>query len=137
MGKVFSIAELSREFGITTRTVRFYEDKRLLFPKRDGNRRVFNTRDRVRLRLILRGKRLGFSLLEIREIIDLYDKDPTEVKQLQQLIRVIRSHKNSLLLKLKDIKVTLKELQNREQEYCKLLSKCFTNICPCKNIFFW
>ena len=123
MGKVFSIAELSREFGITTRTVRFYEDKRLLFPKRDGNRRVFNTRDRVRLRLILRGKRLGFSLLEIREIIDLYDKDPTEVKQLQQLIRVIRSHKNSLLLKLKDIKVTLKELQNREQEYCKLLSK--------------
>ena len=123
MGKVFSIAELSREFEITTRTVRFYEDKRLLFPKRDGNRRVFNTRDRVRLRLILRGKRLGFSLLEIREIIDLYDKDPTEVKQLQQLIRVIRSHKNSLLLKLKDIKVTLKELQNREQEYCKLLSK--------------
>ncbi|MBL95506.1 MAG: hypothetical protein CFH06_01576 [Alphaproteobacteria bacterium MarineAlpha3_Bin5] len=104
MGKVFSISDLSREFGITTRTVCFYEDKRLLFPKRDG-------------------KRPGFSLLEILEIIDLYDTEPAEVKQLQQLIRVIHSHENSLILKLKDIKVPLKELQNRGQEYYKLLSK--------------
>ena len=86
MSETYGIAELAREFDVTTRTVRFYEDKGLLAPLREGQRRVYAPRDRVRLRLIMRGKRLGFSLDEIRQLIDLYDVDPSEVMQLRHFL---------------------------------------------------
>jgi DNA-binding transcriptional MerR regulator len=79
MGTHFSITDLAREFAVTNRAIRFYEDEGLISPDRDGQRRVYNQRDRIRLMLILRGRRLGFSLKEIREIIDLYDADPNEI----------------------------------------------------------
>src|SRR5215470_14186477 len=76
MAERFTITQLSREFDVTTRTIRFYEDEGLLAPERRGQARIYGPRDRVRLRLILRGKRLGFSLSEIKEILDLYDREP-------------------------------------------------------------
>ena len=86
MTETSGIAELAKEFGVTTRTVRFYEDKGLISPTREGQRRIYSPRDRVRLRLIMRGKRLGLTLDEIAELIDLYDADPSEVTQLKQFI---------------------------------------------------
>jgi DNA-binding transcriptional MerR regulator len=82
----FTISELASEFEVTTRTIRFYEDQGMLAPARIGTRRVFSPRDRTRLRLILRGKRIGLSLVEIREIVDMYDGPPGEVGQLQRLL---------------------------------------------------
>ena len=87
MTESYGIAELAREFDITTRTVRFYEDKGLLSPERDGQRRIYGPRDRVRLKLIMRGKRLGLSLEEIGELMDLYDADPSEVTQTDTVYR--------------------------------------------------
>ena len=78
MKSVFSIGLLAREFDVTTRTIRFYEDQGLLSPRRRGQTRLFDQRDRTRLKLILRGKRLGFSLSEINEIVDMYDAPPGE-----------------------------------------------------------
>lgn len=79
----FSIGDLSKEFNITLRTLRFYEDKGLLNPKRDGMNRIYNRRDRARLKLVLMGKRVGFSLSEIRDMLDLYDLRDGQVTQLQ------------------------------------------------------
>src|SRR3970040_2395399 len=86
MSNTFTISELAREFGVTTRTIRFYEDEGLLSPKREGTNRVFSQRDRVRLKLALRGKRLGFSLAEIRELFELYDVSRDEHKQLEEFL---------------------------------------------------
>ena len=97
MSEAYGIAELAREFGVTTRTIRYYEDKGLLSPRRKGQRRVYAPRDRVRLRLIMRGKRLGFSLDEIRELIDLYDVDPSEATQLRHFLDKISEHKAVLV----------------------------------------
>ena len=97
MSETYGIAELAREFDVTTRTIRFYEDKGLLVPLREGQRRVYAPRDRVRLRLIMRGKRLGFSLDEIRQLIDLYDVDPSEVMQLRHFLDKIHEHKETLV----------------------------------------
>ena len=93
MSDTYGIAELAREFDVTTRTIRFYEDKGLLAPVREGQRRVYTPRDRVRLRLIMRGKRLGFSLDEIHQLIDLYDVDPSEVTQLRHFLDKIHERK--------------------------------------------
>lgn len=82
-GQTFSIGDLSKEFDVTLRSLRFYEDKELLFPKREGSRRIYSRRDRARLKLILMGKRVGFSLTEIREMLDLYDLKDGQVKQLR------------------------------------------------------
>lgn len=119
----FGIAELAREFEITTRAIRFYEDKGLLSPDRDGQRRVYGARDRVRLRLIMRGKRLGFSLDEIREMIDLYDVDPSEVSQLKLFIDKLRARREQLRRQQDDIVETLAELDRLEAESSDLLSK--------------
>ena len=81
MAETYGIAELAREFGVTARTIRHYEDEGLIAPLRDGQRRVYRPRDRTRLRLILRGRRLGFALAEVREIVDLYDAAPGEIGQ--------------------------------------------------------
>ena len=108
MGRTYSISELAEEFAVTTRTLRFYEDKGILSPERKGTARVYAERDRVRLRLALRGKRLGFSLDDCREIIELYDPIPgNKVRQLKRLQEKIAEHREVLLGKRADIDVTL------------------------------
>ena len=123
MSDIYGIADLAREFTVTTRTIRFYEDKGLLAPLRKGQRRIYAPRDRVRLRLIMRGKRLGFSLEEIRELIDLYDVDPTEVTQLRHFLEKIREHKAFLTRQQSDINETLKEMKRIEAQCSSLLSE--------------
>lgn len=123
MTETYGIAELASEFGVTTRTVRFYEDKGLLTPEREGQRRVYSPRDRVRLRLIMRGKRLGLSLEEIGELIDLYDVDPSEVRQLTQFVDVIRQRTEVLEGQKRDIDESLEELSRLEKQCTGLLAK--------------
>jgi DNA-binding transcriptional MerR regulator len=113
-GRLWSIAELAREFAITPRTIRFYEDEGMLHPLRQGTRRLFRARDRVRLKLILRGRRLGFSLADIREIIDLYDADPGEAGQLDLFLRKIAERRAQLERQAEDIRVTLDEMAELE-----------------------
>ena len=121
MSNSFTIAELAREFGVTTRTIRFYEDKNLISPERQGQRRVYSPRDRIRLRLIMRGKRLGFSLDEIAGMIDLYDVDPSETAQLTHFLEKLRERQAALRRQQKDITDILDELVRREQECEDLL----------------
>lgn len=111
----FGIAELAREFDVTTRTIRFYEDQKLLAPRRRGQTRVYAQRDRTRLRLILRGKRLGFSLSEVAEIIELYDTSPGEAGQLDFFIEKISERRTILEQQREDIAVTLEDLQAIER----------------------
>ncbi|WOX04306.1 MerR family transcriptional regulator [Microbulbifer pacificus] len=106
----YSISELAQEFGITTRTIRFYEDKGLLCPERRGQTRIYSPEDRVRLKLILRGKRLGFSLDESREIIDMYDPAKGNVEQLNRLLERIDSKRQQLLQQQRDIEKMLSQL---------------------------
>jgi DNA-binding transcriptional MerR regulator len=106
--QAYSIQQLSREFEVTPRALRFYEDKGLLTPARRGTTRLYSDRDRIRLRLALRGRRLGFSLEECREIIDMYDpRQPSGARQLLRLCDKIREHRSELLQKLRDIEATL------------------------------
>jgi len=121
--ETYGIAELAREFEVTTRTIRFYEDRGLLRPKREGQRRVYSSGDRVRLRLIMRGKRLGFSLGEIGEMIDLYDVDPTEVTQLRHFLDKIRERKAQLTRQKSDIDETIGEITRIEEKCASLLKQ--------------
>ena len=123
MTEMWGIAELATEFGVTTRTIRFYEDKGLVSPERKGQRRVYHPRDKVRLQLIMRGKRLGFSLEEIRAMIDLYDADPTEVAQLRLFIDKLHERKTQLLGQREDIDAVLVEIARREAQCEKLLNQ--------------
>ena len=122
MSTVYSIGELSREFGVTTRTIRFYEDKGLLSPAREGQSRIYQPRDRVRLKLILRGKRLGFSLKEIKNLIELYDAPEGEGAQLRSFIEKIRARRGELLAQRNDIEQVLDELDTLEQRCSELLA---------------
>lgn len=110
----FGIAELAREFGVTARAIRFYEDEGMLTPLREGTRRIYRPRDRTRLKLILRGRRLGFSLREIRDIVDLYDAAPGESGQLDYLVGKIGERRAELEAKRRDIDATLAELEALE-----------------------
>ena len=110
----YGIADLAREFDVTTRTLRYYEDEGLIAPERLGQRRIFSARDRVRLKLILRGKRLGFSIGEIREIINLYDAPPGEVGQIRFFLDKIRERRAALERQRDDIAATLAELNDVE-----------------------
>ena len=114
----FSISDLAREFGVTTRAIRFYEDEGLLSPGRSGRHRVYTSRDHVRLKLIVRGKRLGFSLSEVREIIEMYDLDPGESGQLRYFLEQIKKRREALQQQRHDIELTLDELDSIESE-CK------------------
>lgn len=118
---MFSITDLSKEFDITTRTIRFYEDKGLISPEREGQRRVYSQRDRVRLRLIMRGKRLGFTLSEIQELIDLYDSDRSEVTQLEFFLERIQDRRSVLSQQQADIEAILSELETLETHCSSLL----------------
>lgn len=106
----FSIGDLAREFDVTTRTIRFYEDQGLITPERRGQTRIYKQKDRVRLKLILRGKRLGFTLAETRTLFDMYDRDGSSVNQLQTMLTLIEDKKAALRQQLEDIKVVLHEL---------------------------
>ncbi|KGJ93619.1 MerR family transcriptional regulator [Thalassotalea sp. ND16A] len=111
----FSIGDLAREFDITTRSIRFYEDEGLLLPMRKGQTRIYNRRDRVRLKLILRGKRLGFTLAETGRLFELYDVDKTNTSQLATIKQLISDKKSALKQQLDDIKVVLMELDTLEK----------------------
>ncbi|WP_448211227.1 MerR family transcriptional regulator [Colwellia sp. MEBiC06753] len=113
--KTFAIGELAKEFDITTRSIRFYEDQGLITPTRRGQTRIYNQRDRVRLKLILRGKRLGFSLAETGRLFELYDIDKTSAKQLETILDLIADKKSQLNQQLEDIKIVLIELGNLEK----------------------
>ncbi len=110
------ITELTEEFGITTRTLRFYEDRKLLSPFRRGRKRLYRPRDRIRLKLILRGKRLGLSLDEIAEIIDLYDETSGPQKQIDKLLERIEARRAALKRQRQDIDDALAELATVEKK---------------------
>lgn len=110
MSITYTISELAREFDVTTRTIRFYEDQGLLNPRREGTSRIFSARDRVRLKLALRGKRLGFSLAEIRELFELYDISRDEQRQLQEFLARLERRRSHLEQQREDIEVMLNEI---------------------------
>jgi DNA-binding transcriptional MerR regulator len=112
--QTWSIAELAGEYDVTLRTIRFYEDRGLLTPERRGTARVYHPRDKVRLGLILRGKRLGFSLDEIATIVDMYDAEPGEEGQLVYLLDQIKLRRADLEQRRQDIDETLHELAEVE-----------------------
>jgi len=119
--KLYSTAELAGSAGVSPRTVRFYESRGLLKPQRAGAMRVFNGIDRARLTLILRGKRLGFSLKEIGEYLDLYGADPVQAEQANYVVDRSRERIAVLEGKLKDLQATLSELRQIEHEALKHL----------------
>ena len=120
----YSIGELAREFEITTRAIRFYEDQGLLAPERQGRRRIYNRRDRIRLKLTLRGKRLGLSLNEIKEILDLFDTPKGEQRQLSHFLSVLNRHRAHLEQQQRDIEAVLIEIDQARHECMTLLEKC-------------
>ncbi|NKB39226.1 MAG: MerR family transcriptional regulator [Gammaproteobacteria bacterium] len=126
MNQDYTIKNLSRDFEITPRALRFYEDKGILNPSRRGTTRLYSERDRTRLKLTLRGKRLGLKLEECREIIDMYDpRQPDDSLQLLKLCEKIREHRASLVNKIKDIEETMRAMDEVEG---KCLQKLIKNV---------
>jgi DNA-binding transcriptional MerR regulator len=123
MKQDYSIRELAKEFDVTTRTLRFYEEKGLLNPSRSGQTRVYTMADRTRLKLILRGKRLGLSLDESAEIILMYDPVGTNSKQILSLIDKIQDKRLQLEQQQKDLELTLLDLEAAEQRCSESLSR--------------
>lgn len=122
----YTISELAREFDVTPRTIRFYEDQGLLAPQRagtGGRQRVYSQRDRTRLKLTLRGKRLGLSLSEIRDLIDMYDSPSDTVAQLQRFLAVLARHRLTLEQQLRDLRETLAEIETHEARARGLLAE--------------
>ncbi|WP_431269927.1 MerR family transcriptional regulator [Dankookia sp. P2] len=111
MSELFTVNQLAEELGVTPRAIRFYEVKGLIAPRRAGTTRVFDRRDRARLLLVLRGKRLGFSLAEIRQILDLYDADHTQHSQISLLLARVRQRIEELEQQHRDLEQTLRELR--------------------------
>ncbi|MCC7487658.1 MAG: MerR family DNA-binding transcriptional regulator [Burkholderiales bacterium] len=123
MHATFSISDLAKEFGVTTRTIRYYEDQGLLNPAREGSSRIFTNRDRVRLKLVLRGKRLGFSISEIRELFELYDVSRDERRQLEAFLARLERRRVLLLQQREDIEVMLNEIDFFANQCRKALEK--------------
>ncbi|HSS64439.1 MAG TPA: MerR family DNA-binding transcriptional regulator [Gammaproteobacteria bacterium] len=121
MSETFSIGDLSREFEVTTRSIRHYEDLGLLAPSRSGQNRIYSARDRVHLKLILRGRRLGFSLKEIGELLELYDAPNGEASQLKRFIGKMRQRRQTLLEQRQDIDRVLEELDDLEKRCARIL----------------
>jgi DNA-binding transcriptional MerR regulator len=113
--RAWTIAEVADAFGVTHRTIRYYEDQGLVRPERRGTQRWFHPRDRVRLALVLRGRRLGFDLTEIRRIVDMYDEEPGEAGQLRYLLDQIAARRVELEQRRRDIDQTLTELDDVER----------------------
>lgn len=113
---IFAISDLAREFGITPRTIRFWEDQGILAPEREGSKRVFTRRDRARLKMALRGKRLGLSLAEIKDLIGMYASTEDETPQLLECLRVMSSRREALEQQREDIEAMLAEISQFEQQ---------------------
>ncbi|MBB6559688.1 DNA-binding transcriptional MerR regulator [Acidovorax soli] len=126
MATSYTISDLAKEFDLTTRAMRFYEDMGLLQPERTGpagRNRIYSARDRTRLRLTLRAKRLGLSLTEAKEIIDLYDSPRDTGAQLRKFLEVLGAHRKQLEEQLADLQANLEEVEEHEQEARALLDK--------------
>lgn len=121
--QTFTISELAREFAVTPRTIRHYEDEGLLSPRRAGQVRIYSKRDRTRLKLTLRGKRLGLSLAEIRELIELYDSAPDESAQLYKFLAALARRKAQLEQQREDIEDMLAEVTAFERQCRALLER--------------
>ena len=117
----YTIGELAREFDLTTRAIRFYEDCGLITPQRSGRNRVYTARDRTRLKLTLRGKRLGLTLAEVKELVDMYESPRDTVPQLTRFLEVLAGHRAQLEQQLADLHVTLDEVRSHEKEARRLL----------------
>ena len=117
----FTITELATEFDITTRAIRFYEGMGLLTPERAGRNRVYGQRDRTRLKLTLRGKRLGLSLQEVKQLVDMYDSPSDTTQQLQAFRRVLAEHQQQLERQREDIEITLAEIEQHDARCRSLL----------------
>jgi len=118
----FTIAELAEEFDVTPRAIRFYEDVGLLEPGRAGRNRVYTQRDRTRLKLTLRGKRLGLSLSEIKQLVDMYDSEADTAPQLNAFLGVLADHRRQLEQQKEDIQITLAEIGQHEARCRELLA---------------
>jgi DNA-binding transcriptional MerR regulator len=121
----YTITELAREFDITPRAIRFYEDQGLLSPAREGaggRTRVYSARERTRLKLTLRGKRLGLSLSEIKELVDMYESPKDTDAQLKRFLTVLAQHRETLERQREDLEVTLDEIAAHEEECLRLLA---------------
>jgi DNA-binding transcriptional MerR regulator len=126
----YTITELAREFDITPRAIRFYEDQGLISPKREGaggRTRVYSARERTRLKLTLRGKRLGLTLLEIKSLVDMYESPKDSAAQLKRFLTVLAQHRETLEQQREDIEVTLDELAAHEEECKRLLANAGTS----------
>ena len=113
---IFAISDLAREFGITPRTIRFWEDQGILAPEREGSKRVFTRRDRARLKMALRGKRLGLSLAEIKDLIGMYSGTEDETPQLIECLRVMSKRREALQQQREDIEAMLADIAQFEQQ---------------------
>ena len=126
MASQFSVGDLAKEFDLTTRAIRFYEDMGLLEPERSGpggRNRVYSSRDRTRLKLTLRAKRLGLSLVEAKELIDMYDTPRDTGPQLKKFMVVLAEHRQQLESQLADLHATLEEVKTHEKEARNLLAR--------------
>jgi len=126
MAHTYSISDLAKEFDLTTRAMRFYEDMGLLRPERTGpggRSRVYSSRDRARLKLTLRAKRLGLSLVEAKDIIDMYDSPRDTAAQLEKFLLVLATHQQQLEAQMKDLQANLDELKVNQREDKALLAK--------------
>jgi DNA-binding transcriptional MerR regulator len=121
--RTYSIAELAAEFDVTARAIRFYEDVGLLEPARAGRNRVYGQRERTRLKLTLRGKRLGLTLQEIKQLVDMYDSPADSIAQLNAFLVVLGEHRRQLEQQLEDIRITLEEIGQHEARCRELLGK--------------
>ena len=122
MSSTFTIGELAREFDLTTRAIRFYEDCGLITPQRSGRNRVYTLRDRTRLRLTLRGKRLGLTLAEVKELVDMYESPRDTQPQLKKFLVVLATHREQLEQQMADLHATLDEVRAQEKEARRLLA---------------
>jgi DNA-binding transcriptional MerR regulator len=118
----YTISELAREFDLTTRAIRFYEDSGLLQPARSGRNRVYTARDRTRLKLTLRGKRLGLTLAEVKDLVDMYESPRDTQPQLHKFLLVLSAHREQLEQRLADLHATLDEVRSHEKEARRLLA---------------
>jgi len=124
MDTQYSISQLAKEFDITPRTLRFYESRGILAPRRQGTTRIYSERDRVRLVLALRGRRAGLSVEDIREVIDMYDPtQPDDARQTMVLLEKIREYRRELINKIKDINETLKAMDEIEERTMEALNR--------------
>jgi DNA-binding transcriptional MerR regulator len=118
----YTIGQLAREFELTTRAIRFYEDSGLLAPERQGRHRIYSQRDRTRLKLTLRGKRLGLTLAEVRELVDMYESPRDTGAQLRRFLLVLAAHRNQLEQRMADLSATLEEVGSHQKEARRLLA---------------